>query len=169
MRTGHLMSQRSHVFNSAWLTPKIQSPNETDMQKCRNITKIINYYFVCTNECSRSQSGKSPLYYSVAYTKREVTVTLRATWQSSLLRSSNLLMLKGLESNKIFPACQSEASRKTAWQIYSFASRSTYLLLYCTELLLKHHNDHGKHLFYYIFEEYSAICSCSTYEIALVV
>lgn len=46
----------------------------------------------------------------------------KATWQGSLMRSSNLLMLKGSRSNKIIPACQSEASRKVVWQMYSLCS-----------------------------------------------
>lgn len=62
-------------FNSTWVIPKMQSPKwEGHMQKQWN-AKLMSRYFVWTNECSCSQSGKSPLHFSVAHTKREVSVT----------------------------------------------------------------------------------------------
>jgi len=112
---------------------------------------MINYYFVRTNECSWSQSGKSPLYYSVANNKkREVTVTFIAEFITKVLKSFNAKRI-GEQYCKIFPYNQ----RDKFIFIYSFGSRSISVI---TELLLKNHNET---YFYNIFEEYSAIYSYS--------
>lgn len=90
-----------------WQTQKWQ---KIKSQNCVVRLKNVHYTILWLTQSGRSQKRSA----------------FGATWQGSLLRSSNLLMLKGSGSNKIFPACHSEASRKVVWRIYSFGSRSAF-------------------------------------------
>lgn len=132
-----LMSQMSHVFsnnesyNDAIPKSRPSSASRDRQMSCDHDEHMQKWHTKKSQSCfvrfkHEMKSGKCPLYITLPYTKGQVTGifkgAVRSTWQGSLLKSSNLLMLKDFGSNKTFPACQSEASRKVVWQIYLLGS-----------------------------------------------